>query len=208
MSEATSAPSKRRAQTRARLLEAALDLFVERGMHGTTIELICEEAGFTRGAFYSNFASLDELFAAIYEDRSRASIAELSAGVADIRAEAAGDLEGVIEGLLDHLPSDRPWHVIMSELTLAAMRSPELAAARIADRQAIVAALTPVVVSSLAAIARRPDGDPVELTSDLLAVYESTAAARWLGGDERASSRVMAAVLRGSTHVTGAASRP
>lgn len=207
MNEATQAPSKRRAQTRARLVEAALDLFVDRGMHGTTIELICEKAGFTRGAFYSNFASLDELFAAIYEDRSRASIAELSAGVTEISADA-DDLEGVIAGLLDHLPSDRPWHVIMSELTLAAMRSPELAASRIADREAIVAALTPVVVSSLAAIGRTSVGDPTVLTSDLLAVYESTAAARWLGGDEHATSRVMAAVLRGATHLTGAAARP
>jgi AcrR family transcriptional regulator len=200
MSEANPGPSKRRAQTRARLIDAALDLFVERGMHGTTIELICERAGFTRGAFYSNFGSLDELFAAIYASRSQSSIAELSAGLADIQGDVADDLEGVIERLLGHLPDDRPWHVIMSELTLAAMRSPELAESRNADRVVIVKALAPVVVSSLEAIGRAPDEDPEQLTADLLAVYESTAAARWAGGDEHATARVMAAVLRGSTH--------
>jgi AcrR family transcriptional regulator len=57
------------ARTRSELLEAAGRLFVERGFERTSIEAICEEAGYTRGAFYSNFSSKGELFAQILQER-------------------------------------------------------------------------------------------------------------------------------------------
>lgn len=57
-----SAATRRRADTTRRLLESAEDLFAERGITASSVEQICERAGFTRGAFYSNFASKDELF--------------------------------------------------------------------------------------------------------------------------------------------------
>jgi AcrR family transcriptional regulator len=51
----------RRAHTRDRLLAAAASVFAERGIIGASVEEICEAAGFTRGAFYSNFSDKDEL---------------------------------------------------------------------------------------------------------------------------------------------------
>ena len=36
-------------------------------MHASTVEEVCERAGFTRGAFYSNFTTKEELFAALME---------------------------------------------------------------------------------------------------------------------------------------------
>ena len=54
--------SARRQATRERLMDAAVELFGERGVLGASVEEICERAGFTRGAFYSNFESMDELF--------------------------------------------------------------------------------------------------------------------------------------------------
>ena len=45
----------RRAATRERLIDAAIDVFAEKGVLGASVEEICEDAGFTRGAFYSNF---------------------------------------------------------------------------------------------------------------------------------------------------------
>jgi AcrR family transcriptional regulator len=53
--------SARRQATRERVLEAAGEVFAERGFHGASVEDICERAGFTRGAFYSNFSSKDDL---------------------------------------------------------------------------------------------------------------------------------------------------
>jgi len=61
--------SERQARTRAALLDAAADLFVERGLQGTSVEAIAERAGYTRGAFYSNFATKEEVFTELLQDR-------------------------------------------------------------------------------------------------------------------------------------------
>src|SRR5699024_5681061 len=55
----------RRRRTRERLMDAAYDLFANHGVTATSIDAIAEEAGFTRGAFYSNFESKTELFFAM-----------------------------------------------------------------------------------------------------------------------------------------------
>ncbi len=57
--------SARRLATRTRLLDAAQRVFVERGIFAATVEEICDAAGFTRGAFYSNFADKEALIEAV-----------------------------------------------------------------------------------------------------------------------------------------------
>jgi AcrR family transcriptional regulator len=61
--------AERREQTRRALLDAAGRVFVDRGFAGASVEAIAAEAGYTRGAFYSNFATKEELFAALLQDR-------------------------------------------------------------------------------------------------------------------------------------------
>src|SRR6202166_3935544 len=57
-----------RDDTGEKLFEAAARVFEEQGIGGASIEAIAAAAGFTRGAFYSNFASKDELIIAMLED--------------------------------------------------------------------------------------------------------------------------------------------
>ena len=64
-----------RDDTKERLFEAAARVFEERGIGAASIETIAATAGFTRGAFYSNFASKDDLIAAMLEDHVERSIA-------------------------------------------------------------------------------------------------------------------------------------
>jgi AcrR family transcriptional regulator len=45
-------------------LEAAAIAFARQGFAGAAVEQIAESAGFSRGAFYSNFKRKDELFLA------------------------------------------------------------------------------------------------------------------------------------------------
>ena len=76
--------AERRAQTRAALLDAAARVFVERGFAGASVEAIAADAGFTRGAFYSNFASKEELFVELLQERAferYRAMARESAGV-------------------------------------------------------------------------------------------------------------------------------
>ena len=63
-----------RDDTRDKLFEAAARVFEEQGIGGASIEAIAAAAGFTRGAFYSNFKSKDELIIAMLEDHVEQSI--------------------------------------------------------------------------------------------------------------------------------------
>lgn len=63
----TAEVSRRRRDTQSRLLDAATEVFVEYGFQGSSVERICNRADFTRGAFYSNFSSKEELFLALLE---------------------------------------------------------------------------------------------------------------------------------------------
>jgi AcrR family transcriptional regulator len=56
-----------RAQTRDRLLDATYEIVVRNGIEEASIEDIAEAAGFSRGAFYSNFESKEELLCALLE---------------------------------------------------------------------------------------------------------------------------------------------
>ena len=60
---------EKQAQTRTRMLDAAERVFIRRGLQGSSVEEITAEAGFSRGAFYSNFKSKDELFVELLQDR-------------------------------------------------------------------------------------------------------------------------------------------
>src|SRR6202023_3374104 len=63
-----------RDDTRDKLFEAAARMFEEQGIGGASIEAIAAAAGFTRGAFYSNFKSKDELILVMLEDHVEQSI--------------------------------------------------------------------------------------------------------------------------------------
>jgi TetR/AcrR family transcriptional regulator, transcriptional repressor for nem operon len=58
-------------QTRAGLIDAATELFLEQGLDAPSLDLICERAGYTRGAFYVHFSSRDELVGAVVEKSMR-----------------------------------------------------------------------------------------------------------------------------------------
>src|SRR6201982_2823747 len=63
-----------RDDTCEKLFEAAARVFEDQGIGGASIEAIAAAAGFTRGAFYSNFASKDELIIAMIENHVEQSI--------------------------------------------------------------------------------------------------------------------------------------
>ena len=66
------------AQTRARILETALDEFCERGFSRATLNDIAERAGFTRGAVYWHFKDKAEIFSALANEMHERSEAHLN----------------------------------------------------------------------------------------------------------------------------------
>ncbi len=57
-------------RTRSDLVTAAREVFMRRGFHGASLEEISEQAGYTKGAVYSNFSGKDELFLAVLDDHA------------------------------------------------------------------------------------------------------------------------------------------
>ena len=55
--------------TRTRLIEAAERLFIRQGFDSTSVDDISEFAGYSRGAFYSNFDDKDQVFLAVMDRR-------------------------------------------------------------------------------------------------------------------------------------------
>lgn len=125
--------TKRRSETRARLLAAATTIFAERGFGQVSIEQLTAAAGFTRGAFYSNFASIEELFFALYEERSEL----VAAQVAQALTTPSETLAKLVDQVLTALTVDRQWILIKTDFLLHAARNPEIATALAGHQDAL-----------------------------------------------------------------------
>jgi AcrR family transcriptional regulator len=68
-----------REQTTQRLLDAAQKLVARKGLDAASVENIAAAAGYSRGAFYSNFASKNDLFIELLRRDHQKSMAELNA---------------------------------------------------------------------------------------------------------------------------------
>ncbi|MFG2332545.1 TetR/AcrR family transcriptional regulator [Streptomyces sp. NPDC048604] len=116
----------RRPRTRAALLKAALETFAEQGYHASSIEQICEGAGYTRGAFYSNFSSKDELFLALFDEHSERIVSRLAQAVDELEP-ADFTLEGLAALAARIEPDERDWYLVTTEFTLYAIRDRQAA---------------------------------------------------------------------------------
>lgn len=55
-------------ETRRLLIEAALDLFAEKGFRGTSVQEVADRAGVTKGAFYHHFSTKDDVLHLIHDE--------------------------------------------------------------------------------------------------------------------------------------------
>lgn len=182
--------TRRRENSRRRLVEAARDAFAERGIRDTPVELICERAGFTRGAFYSNFTSKEDLFLAVYEEETavrRRLFAQSVASAIDL--PAADDLPSLREAVADMVrwyvttyAGDETWFVLMSEFRLQALRQPELRPRLEAVNRTTVDELTAVVEAFVSRAGLRLAVDARYAVRAVLALYEDTLAQNLLAG--------------------------
>jgi AcrR family transcriptional regulator len=118
---------ERKAQTRARLIESAQALFARHGYEGTSIDQIATDAGYTRGAFYANFADKEALMRELISQGFEGDLA----GITQMAGAASGQLDeadiarfyGRLARSFYEEPSNTLW---MLEFQLAAVRHPEL----------------------------------------------------------------------------------
>jgi AcrR family transcriptional regulator len=109
--------------TRERLLEAAVDVFVEQGYEGARVQDIARSAGLTTGAIYANFRGKGDL---LFDAIGARADAEMDAMLAEGRRR---DVREFLELLGDRLFEARPGQPLLIDAIAAARRDPELAGA-------------------------------------------------------------------------------
>ncbi|MFZ1412271.1 MAG: helix-turn-helix domain-containing protein [Micropruina sp.] len=176
----TEAVSARRAATRERLMEAAIEVFAERGVLAGSVEDICERAGFTRGAFYSNFDSRDDLCLAVLGRQADQCLQATLAAVAV--ADAADDstdvdrlIDAAVALFVTTQPSDPAWLIAHSELRLHAARNPALRDAFNELEDRVGAAISEVMGEALQRAGARLSVPLDQAVEMLHAIYEHSA---------------------------------
>ncbi|MFV0137701.1 TetR/AcrR family transcriptional regulator [Streptomyces sp. HMX87] len=117
--------TRRRARTRADLLRAAFTVFAAKGFGHVSIEEVCEAAGYSRGAFYSNFSSLDELFFALYRERADLIADQVSGALAADGPDL--DVPAAVDRVTEVLLLDRDWLLVKTDFLVHAARDPAVA---------------------------------------------------------------------------------
>jgi AcrR family transcriptional regulator len=115
--------AERREQTRDHLVAAADRCFVEGGFHATSVDQIATSAGYTKGAVYSNFASKEDLFFAVYERRADAAAAQMEER---LEGDAAAGLERISADTTGRRGRDDGWLAVFFEFWAHVIRHPEL----------------------------------------------------------------------------------
>jgi AcrR family transcriptional regulator len=112
---------ERQAHTRQCLMRSAAKVFSSRGLEQASIEEVAADAGFTKGAFYANFASKQELFLAMLDERFADRVSELDRVLdgdenLDVQARAGA------EDFMRYLASDPEWERLFFEFAAYASR--------------------------------------------------------------------------------------
>lgn len=118
MARRTRVEAKR--QTRERILDAAREHFARSGFAGTSIDVIAEDAGYSKGAFYSNFGSKEDIFLVLLE---RHLDTEVTRGQHAIAREAFEPALKKFVDLYTLEDRDQDWCLLSVEFALHAARS-------------------------------------------------------------------------------------
>lgn len=114
--------AERGAATRAALLRSASHAICELGMHGASIDLIAERAGYTKGAFYAHFSSKEQLFLTMLDQKFAADLERLEAAMAG-GGEATDQARHAAGEFLHYVYRDPEWPRLYQEFAAYAARN-------------------------------------------------------------------------------------
>jgi AcrR family transcriptional regulator len=110
-------------ETQAKILDAAEAVFSEKGFEKSQLEEVAARAGFTRGAIYAHYASKEDLFLALVDERVLTKLHRMREAIG-----AEGEIAkrpGVFRRFLAVQAADHSWGTLMLEFKLYALRRPE-----------------------------------------------------------------------------------
>ena len=197
------------ARTRALLLEVATAEFLAHGYTGTSLEKIAEQAGFSKGAVYGNFAGKEDLCLAVLENHFFAHlqqfVGEFAAGGGTIE-----DRLGVLERWLETLLADDDWQVLAVEFAVHTRRNPKIQQQLAARERMVRAAVTALLSQQIEQLGVKPVLPPEQLGIVLVSVVGGIAVQRLIDPSIPASlvTDAVRALFRAPDAEGGAPSSP
>jgi AcrR family transcriptional regulator len=174
---------EKQAHTRRCLMRSASKLFAERGLQHASIDDVAEHAGFTKGAFYANFASKEELFLAMLDEHFARRLEEVERVIAGDGSDAEKAIQAG-DDFTRMLSADPEWQRLLFEFSAYAVRNDQFRAALVSRIRAVRAQ----IATALAARAEQlgiESAVPIEQVAVMTgAMASGFAIERLLGGDE------------------------
>jgi len=155
--------AERRASTRKALLDATIDVLVDRGYSGLTTTLVCERAGVTRGAQAHYFATKADLVVQALSHLTDALVADLVAKPLDVADDPAGQYAVLLDRLWEIFSG--PVSAAQLELLVAARTDPELHRHLVQFEQAVTDTLADAARQVAPQLVERPEFASVMTTA-------------------------------------------
>lgn len=163
-------------ETRQRLIAAAHAAIVRDGVGTLSLRRLCEDAGYSQGAFYSNFASRDELLLAVMEAHVHEEAQFLQHLLALGQDDPLEQVLGTLARRLADLARESQWSLLSIELQLHAQRDATFALAYHAARAGYHAAFAGLVQTICRHHGLEPALPPLQIAIGLYALWCGLAA--------------------------------
>jgi AcrR family transcriptional regulator len=138
------ARAERKERTKGEVVEAARTVFLRRGFHAASLDEIAEEAGYTKGAVYSNFASKDELFLGVLDAHFERRMRRYTDAALD--EQTLDEAYRAVAGLMFEEDRREPeWAPLLLEFWAHASRRERLRAAVVERRERFLNAVAALI---------------------------------------------------------------
>ena len=157
-----------RLETRTKLLDSAAQLFARGGYEGASVDLIAESAGYSKGAFYSNFESKEAIFLELLDAHKRREIDALAQLLAlDV---PASQLVSLIRNSERNRVSDFDFGLLSAEFQLQACRDKTFAKTYARLHRTHVDTMAGLITKLFARLDRTPPATPKDLADIIMAL--------------------------------------
>lgn len=177
-------------ETRTELLQAAAELFAQKGFRATSVEQVAAKAGYSTGAVYSNFRGKDDLFLALFKQRIEQRRGDIETA-ADSGLPASEQAERIGQQFAAVLQQDREWFLLFFEFWLHAARDERFRARFLEQHRAAQQSLAALVKARADAHGRLTPTAPGDVAIRLTAASYGLALERLLDPDGVTADQVV-----------------
>ena len=165
---------RRLEHTRSLLLDAAEDVFAEKGFTSATLDDIAYAAGYTKGAIYKHFATKEELFLAVSDRYWRRYFDNFAEVMSTAKQIGAREVDEIATRWLQLSRDGGAQHAALGhEFTLYLLRNPEARERVAAKRSEVVDALAKFTVEGIARLGGALLIPPLTFAQILVATSDS-----------------------------------